>query len=120
MVNPTKQEVRQGSPKNDCVNFLTNVCLHVIFLFLSFVFCLLSCFLLLCLFSIISENLPNQVPRKAIGAIEAYQMDDLLYQERSIDHLDFSPMKGIFCIQYCLYLFVRLYFSLIASVMKIL
>ena len=68
-------------------------------------------------FSIMSENFPNQV-RKAIGAIEACQMDDLLYQERSIDHLDFSPMKGIFCIQYCLYLFVRLYFSLIASVMK--
>ena len=112
MVNPTKQEVRQGSPKNDCVHFLTNVCLHVIFLFLSFVF--------LFLFSIISENLPNQVPRKAIGAIEACQMDDLLYQERSIDHLDFSPKKGIFFIQYCLYLFVRLYFSLIASVMKVL
>ena len=68
-------------------------------------------------FFILSENLPNQV-RKAIGAIEACPMDDLLYQERSIDHLDFSPMKGIFCIQYCLYLFVRLYFSLIAFVMK--
>ena len=38
-------------------------------------------------------------------------MDDLLYQERSTDHLDFSPIKGIFYIQY---LFVRLYFSLIA------
>ena len=45
------------------------------------------------------ENLPNQV-QKAIGAIEACQMDDLLYPERSIDHLDFSPIKGIFCIQY--------------------
>ena len=87
------------------------------FFVLSFVYCLLSFFLLLCVFSIMSENLPNQV-RKAIGAIEACQMDDLLYQERSIDHLDFSPMKGIFCIQYCLYLFVRLYFYLIASVMK--
>ena len=64
-----------------------------------------------------SENWPNQV-RKAIGAIEACQMGDVLYQERSIDHLDFSPMKGIFCIQYCQYLFVRLYFSLIAFVMK--
>ena len=42
-------------------------------------------------------------------------MDDLPYRERSIDHLDFSPIKGIFCIQY---LFVRLHFSLIASVMK--
>ena len=42
-------------------------------------------------------------------------MDDLLYPERSIDHLDFSPIKGIFCIQY---IFVRLQFSLIASVMK--
>ena len=52
-----------------------------------------------------SENLPNQV-RKAIGAIEACQMDDLLYQERSIDHLDFSPMKGIFCIQFCTSLYV--------------
>ena len=119
MVNPTIQAVRQGSPKNDCVNFLTNVRLHVVFLVLSFVFCLLSCFLLLCVFSIMSENLPNQV-RKAIGATEACQMDDLLYPERSIDHLDFSPMKGIFCIQCCLYLFVLLYFSLIASVMKIL
>ena len=83
------------------------------FWFLSFVYCLLSCFLLLCVFSIMSEKLPNQV-QKAIGAIEACQMDDLLYQERSTDHLDFSPMKGIFCIQYCLYLFVHLYFSLIA------
>ena len=104
MVNPTKQAVRQGSPKNDDVNFLTYVCLHVVFLVLSFVYCLLSCFLL-CVFSIMSENLPNQV-RKAIGAIEACQMDDLLYQERSIDHLDFSPMKGIFCIQYCTSLYV--------------
>ena len=42
-------------------------------------------------------------------------MDDLLYPERSIDHLDFSPIKGIFCIQY---LFVRLHFSLIGFVMK--
>ena len=42
-----------------------------------------------------SENLPNQV-QKAIGAIEACQMDDLLYPERSIDHLDFSPIEGIF------------------------
>ena len=41
------------------------------------------------------------------GAIEACQMDDLLYPERSIDHLDFSLIKGIFCIQY---LFVRLHF----------
>ena len=64
-----------------------------------------------------SENLPNQV-RKAIRAIDACQMEDLLYQERSIDHLDFSLMKGLFCIQYCLYLFVRLYFSLIAFVIK--
>ena len=61
-----------------------------------------------------SENLPNQV-QKAIGAIEACQMNDLLYPERSIDHLDFSPIKSIFFIQH---LFVRLHFSLIASVMK--
>ena len=65
------------------------------FFVLPFVYCLLSCCLLLCVFFIMSENLPNQV-RKAIGAIEACQMDDLPYQERSIDHLDFSPMKGIF------------------------
>ena len=64
-----------------------------------------------------SEDLPNQV-RKAIGAIEACQMDELLYQERSIDHLDFSPVKGIFCIQYCLHIFVRLYVFLIVFVMK--
>ena len=38
-------------------------------------------------------------PGKEEGAIEAYQMDDLLYPERSIHHLDFSPIKGIFCIQ---------------------
>ena len=110
MVNPTKQAVRQGSPQNDDVNFLTNVCLHVVFF--GFVLCLLPTFLLsivMC-FSIMSENLPNQV-RKAIGAIEACQMDDLLYQERSIDHLDFSPMKGIFCIQYyctSLYVYISL------------
>ena len=41
------------------------------------------------------------------GAIEVCQMDDLLYPERSIHHLDFSPIKGTFCIQY---LFVRLHF----------
>ena len=110
MVNPTKQAVRHGSPQDDDVNFLTNVCLHVVFLVLSFVYCPLSCFLSLCVFSIMSENLPNQV-RKAIGAIEACQMDDLLYQERSIDHLNFSPMKGIFCIQYyctSLYVYISL------------
>ena len=56
-----------------------------------------------------AQNLPNQV-QKAIGAIEACQMDDLLYPERSIDHLDFSPMKGIFYMQYCLYPIVRLHF----------
>ena len=81
------------------------------FLVLSFVFCPLSCFLhLLYVFSIMSENLPNQV-RKAIGAIEACQMDDLLYPERSIDHLDFSPMKGIFCINstVCISLYVYIF-----------
>ena len=31
VVNPTKQAVRQGSPQNDDVNFLNNVCLHVVF-----------------------------------------------------------------------------------------
>ena len=76
---------------------------------LSFVFCLLSCFLLLCVFSIMSKNLPNQV-QKAIGAIEACQMDDLLYPDRSIYHLDFSPMKGIFYIQHCLYLCPFIFF----------
>ena len=40
------------------------------------------------------------------GAIEACQMDDLLYPERSIHHLDFSPIKGIFCIQLYIYIFV--------------
>ena len=78
------------------------------FLVLSFVYCLLSCFLLLFVFSIMSEHLQNQV-RKAIGAIEACQMDDLLYRERSVDHLDFSPMKGIFCIQFCTSLYVYIF-----------
>ena len=54
-----------------------------------------SLFSIVVCFSIMSDNLPNQV-QKAIGAIEACQMDDLLYPERSIDHLDFSPIKGIF------------------------
>ena len=63
-------------------------------LFFWFCFLYFACFPV---FSIMSENLPNQV-RKAIGAIEACQMDDLLYPERSIDHLDFWPMKDIFCI----------------------
>ena len=40
-------------------------------------------------------------------------MDDLLYPERSIHHLDFSPIKGIF-----LHTVVRLHFSLIDFVMK--
>ena len=63
-----------------------------------------------------SENLPNQV-QKAKGAIEACQMDDLLYPERSIDHLDFSPIK-IFSIYSIVYTFVRLYFYLIDFVVK--
>ena len=71
--------------------------------FFGFVLCTFVCF------SIMSENLPNQV-QKAIGAIEACQMDDLLHPERSIDHLDFSPMKGIFYIQYCLYLCPFIFF----------
>ena len=54
-----------------------------------------------------SENLPNQV-QKAIGAIEACQMDDLLYPERSIDHLDFSPIKGI-CFAYSTSLYVYIF-----------
>ena len=41
-------------------------------------------------------------------AIEACQMDDLLYPERSIHHLDFSPIKGIFCIQLYVYIFLWL------------
>ena len=32
-------------------------------------------------------------------------MDDLLYPQRSIHHLDFSPIKGIFCIQLYIYIF---------------
>ena len=43
-------------------------------------------------------------------------MDDLLYPERSIHHLDFSPIKGIFL--RTVPLFARLYFSLIDFVMK--
>ena len=64
--------------------------------FFGFVLCILPAFLFsIVFFSIMSENLPNQV-QKAIGAIEACQMDDLLYPERSIDHLEFSSIKGIF------------------------
>ena len=43
-------------------------------------------------------------------------MDDLLYSERSIDHLDFSPIKGIF-FAYSTSLYVYI-FSLIDFVMK--
>ena len=78
------------------------------FFVLPFVFCLLSCFLLLCVFSYHVRKFAE--PGTEGGAIEACQMDDLLYPERSIDHLDFSPMKGIFYIQYCLYPIVRLHF----------
>ena len=83
------------------------------FLVLSFVLCLLSCFLLLFVFLLSCPKFAE--PGTEGGAIEACQMDDLLYPERSIHHLDFSPIKGIFCIQY---LFVRLHFSLIDFVMK--
>ena len=71
------------------------------FLFCPLYFACFPVFYCCVFFSIMSENLPNQV-QKAIGAIEACQMDDLLYPEKSIDHLDFSPIKGIFCIQYLL------------------
>ena len=79
--------------------------------FIGFVLCILPAFL----FSIVVCFQKFAEPGTEGGAIEACQMDDLLYPERSIDHLDFSPIKGIFCIQY---IFVRLHFSLIASVMK--
>ena len=43
-------------------------------------------------------------------------MDDLLYPERSIDHLEFSPIKGIFfAYSTSLYIYI---FSLIDFVMK--
>ena len=71
------------------------------FLFCPLYFACFPVFYCCVFFSIMSENLQNQV-QKAIGAIEACQMDDLLYPEKSIDHLDFSPIKGIFCIQYLL------------------
>ena len=82
--------------------------------FFGFVLCILPAFLfsIVCFFHHVRKFAELGTEG---GAIEACQMDDLLYPERSIDHLDFSPIKGIFCIQY---LFVRLHFSLIASVMK--
>ena len=48
--------------------------------FFGFVHCILPAFLfsIVVFFSIMSESLPNQI-QKAIGAIEACQMDDLLY-----------------------------------------
>ena len=79
-----------------------------LFLVLSAVLCLLSCFLLLFFFFHHVRKFAE--PGTEGGAIEACQMDDLLYPERSIDHLDFLPMKGIFYIQYCLYPSVRLHF----------
>ena len=75
------------------------------FLFCPLYFACFPVFYCCVFFSITFENLPE--PGTEGGAIEACQMDDLLYPERSIGHLDFSPIKGIFCIQY---LFVRLHF----------
>ena len=79
-----------------------------LFLVLSSVLCLLSCFLLLFVFFHHVRKFAE--PGTEGGAFEACQMDDLLNPERSIDHLDFSPMKGIFYIQYCLYPIIRLHF----------
>ena len=50
-----------------------------LFLVLSLVLCLLSCFLLLCVFSIMPEIFAE--PGTEGGAIEACQMDDLLYPD---------------------------------------
>ena len=82
------------------------------FLALSSVLCLLSCFLLYVFFYHVRKFAE---PGMEEGAIEACQMDDLLYPERSIHHLDFSPIKGIF-----LHTVVRLpvHFSLIDFVIK--
>ena len=54
-------------------------------------------------------------PGREGGAIEACQMDDLLYPERSIDHLDFFANEGYF-FAYSTSLYV--YIFLIASVIK--
>ena len=59
-----------------------------LFLVLSFVFCLLSCFLPSC-----PKNLPNQVQKEEQSR---RVRDDLLYPERSIDHLEFFANQGYF------------------------
>ena len=65
--------------------------------FFGFVLCTLSAFLfsiVICFFFYHVRKFAE--PGTEGGAIEACQMDDLLYPERSIHHLDFSPIKGIF------------------------
>ena len=64
--------------------------------FFGFVLCILPAFLFSIVACFFHHVRKFAEPGTEGGAIEACQMDDLLYPERSIDHLDFSPIKGIF------------------------
>ena len=62
----TQQSKQFDRGRLKITTLISDLCLlHVVFLVLSFVFCLLSCFLLLYVFfSIMSENLPYQVQKE--------------------------------------------------------
>ena len=64
--------------------------------FFGFVLCILPAFLFSIVVCFFHHARKFAEPGTEGGAIEACQMDDLLYPERSIDHLEFSPIKGIF------------------------
>ena len=45
-----------------------------------------------------------------------HRMRELLYQETSVHHIDFSPIKGIFCVPlYCLMVFEMISLSWLAE-----
>ena len=83
--------------------------------FFCFVLCILPAFLFSIVMCFFHHVRKFAEPGTEGGAIEACQMDDLLYPERSIIISIFRQSRVFFCIQY---IFVRLHFSLIASVMK--
>ena len=85
-----------GAGHIDIITFLEKImfaCRVYCFSCFIVVFCLLP----IAYFSRLVHKLPRQV-RKAIEAIWMHRMRELLYRERSVHHLDFSPIKGILCV----------------------
>ena len=81
----------------DIVTFLEKrmfACRVYCFACFSLVFCLRS---LLCTFPVLSTKCRSRYERR-YDELWMHRMRELLYQKRSVHHLDFSPIEGILCV----------------------